>query len=76
LTATATATTLVPAQPRQHRHHAAEQLKRRPVSLIIDSAENTHYSDHRGAFDSGPTCDREMLCAIRFASSSRSFSQG
>jgi hypothetical protein len=41
---------LLAAQPRQHRHHAAEQFERQPVSFIIDGVKNTHEIDHRSAF--------------------------
>ena len=64
---------LLPAQPRQHRHHAAEQLERQPISVIIDSAQNAHHVDHCSAFHGGSSRDREVPCAVRIGSSSSSF---
>ena len=43
---------LLPAQPRQHRHHATEQLERQLVSFIIDGAKNAHHVDHCSTFHS------------------------
>lgn len=57
-------------------HHAKrpEPLERQSASLIIENAKNTHCVEHCSAFHSGPTRDREMLCAIRFGSESGAFS--
>ena len=74
LSATATTpSTGTTAQPRQHRHHAAEQLERQPISVIIDSAQNAHHVDHCSAFHGGSSRDREVPCAVRIGSSSSSF---